>query len=137
MGEDALRDLFFKVLLNPSDQRAVDEVFRYFIIHNMYSRYIDIDKILYDALSLNDFRCLKQLAVVEKKYRIAINTNEDLKESSSKDLNKSLLFSEMGKLQIRKTIEDYIIDNASIEMKEKLTQLYNTFVEKEKKDGSD
>lgn len=137
MGEDALRDLFFKVLLNPSDQRAVDEVFRYFIIHNMYSRYIDIDKILYDALALNDFRCLKQLAVVEKKYRIAINTNEDLKDSSSKDLNKSLLFSEMGKLQIRKTIEDYIIDNASIEMKEKLTQLYNTFVEKEKKDGSD
>jgi len=137
VGEDALRDLFFKVLLNPSDQRAVDEVFRYFIIHNMYSRAIDIDKILYDALSLNDFRCLKQLAVVEKKYRIAININEDLKDSSSKDLNKSLLFSEMGKLQIRKTIEDYIIDNASIEMKEKLTQLYNTFVEKEKKDGSD
>lgn len=137
MGEDALRDLFFKVLLNPSDQRAVDEVFRYFIIHNMYNRDIDIDKILYDALALNDFRCLKQLAAVEKKYRIAINTNEDLKDSSSKDLNKSLLFSEMGKLQIRKTIEDYIIDNASIEMKEKLTQLYNTFVEKEKKDGSD
>ena len=135
---DNFESLMNRVLLDRSDQKAVDELVRYFIIHNMMMKSADFDKVIYDSLSTDNFKSLHHLAKVYLKYKEeferaveSTNTEEATRLNST-----SIVFSEVGKLQIRKTIEEHVLNNASDELKKIINDKFLEILEEERRNGS-
>ena len=123
--------LMNQVLLDKEDKSAVTELVRYFIINNLIDRAIDYDSIVYTALSEGNFKCLHSL--VEIYLRYSSSFLKDLKEDGSEASTESIVFSSLGKLQIRKTIEDFVLSQASDGMKKYLDDKFLFFLEEKRK----